>query len=433
MASKGSHKTEEKKYRYVPQESKESKPSPPTIKTEEKSYHYAPPEKKEGSSLTVILAAVILVFIFLSLAGFLYIFLSKPSVPPVVIPPNQTNVTGNQTNGTIILCDDACKLKLAVDSIKPEICKNITDSSIRQNCFLQLSNVSLSACIELENKSVLKDCVILHAKRNNDTRTCSYLKEPDTSPCLAAVDPCYAKSGEERAICLALGKKNYTLCGSYQECIFNYSITTRSTDACHTLTEKAEEYACRALALNTNECATLTLNSQRDLCYQVYAIRINNSNLCTRISNDSLYAVECLSHFAVVNMDYKVCDAGLFFNNRWHCYANFSLNSGNVSGCVAIDKLASTSRFSCFYNFAKNHGDPSACDLINDLGLSTSCYVGAIMNNTNLDYTSCANIGPVQWKNKCYTESAKLRNDSAFCDYIQTENEKNSCLSEFTK
>jgi len=423
--AKASAREEDKKpYKFVP---KETSPTP-QIKTEEKKFKYAPTEPKSEGSTILIFVSVILILFIISTGIFLYNFMSKAPPPPVIIPPNETNITGNQTNVTVT-CDDQCQLEKAVSTQTPDICRNISNVTTSQNCFFLLSNASINACLEMQNKSYLKSCVIYHAKLKKDVKTCNYLKEPDASECLSAVDPCYSKKEYERAICLALARKNYTECDGYNECYYTYSMTTRNADACQALSSEAEQSACSSISLNTDNCADLSERTLRDLCYQIYAVKINDSNKCIKISNDSLYAVECLSYFAISKGDYSVCDAGLEFNNRWSCYTNFSLGTGNVSGCVGIHPLATTAKFNCFFTFGKNFGDPSACDLLGDPGQASTCYVGTIMNNPNLNYTKCAAISVTTWKNKCYTESAKMKNDSSLCDFITTENEKNGCLS----
>ncbi len=392
----------------------------------EKKYKFQDSGKKEDNVMVFALIGALLFFIVIIIGAILFFFLGKAPVP--VIVGNITNVTSNITNVTITQCDDSCLLALALSTNDFVTCKNISDGLIKTNCLTKFSNLSQDACLELINGSAFISCINYHAKTNNDTSICLKLNGPDATTCLISIDPCYAKNGSEQKICLANEKNSVNACNNDKECIFNFSISKMNPDSCSALADNADMYACRSLATDADKCYDLALRSQRDLCYEIYAIRSNNPILCTPITPDGQYALECATHFAAKLNNYKLCDV-VVLNNRWSCYSNYSLSTANISGCQAIDKLAPTARFACFNDFAKKFGDPSVCGQIGDEGFEISCYVGSMMNNTKLDVSKCGAIDPVVWENKCFTQYAKLKNDSSFCNYIGTENEKISCIS----
>lgn len=409
-----------KKYRGIPP----VKAGP--VGPEEKKHSFEASEDKESRNMMFLIIGFLLILIIIGVGVLVFLFLSRLQPPVPVVTPNVTDIA-NLTNITPTECDDTCMLQLAINTTSLDLCNKINSSSIQQNCYSLLANLSLTACLNLEDKSRLKDCVILHALKNSDTGICSNLAEPDATACLAKVDPCYAKNGTEKNLCLALSKKSYSLCKGDEECLFNYSQTTGTTAACGEL-GKVKGAACKSIVLKKDECYDLPTQSERDYCYQLYAIGVDDKVICTMTYPDSLYALNCHSYFASKLSDLSVCDS-LSLNNRWDCYTNFSMGTTNVSGCVKIHRLATTSRFRCFFEFAKKWGDPSACDLINDPGQTTTCYVGSIMNNSNLDYQNCDDVDRTVWKNKCYTQSAKNNKDSTICDYITTELERKGCLA----
>jgi hypothetical protein len=161
----------------------------------------------------------------------------------------------------------------------------------------------------------------------------------------------------------------------------------------------------------------------------MYANLSDDPLICTLINPDTLYSFNCFSHFALKEEDLSICDY-LSLDYRWDCYSNYSFVTKDLSGCKNINKLATTSRFRCFYDYAKSYGDPSACDYINDPSPTITCYVGAMMNNTNLDYSTCSGVVVTQWRNKCYMQSAILNENPSLCNMIETESERNNCLSQ---
>jgi hypothetical protein len=381
---------------------------------------------KEGNVRILILIGIMLVLIVAGVALLVFLLMGRVIPPLGVVFPNITP-GGNQPNATAG-CGDECLFQQALNATSPGFCDQMTNATFRNDCYIALSNVSLDACTKIQDHASLEGCIEKFAVMDNMTDICLYLPEPAATACMAMIDPCYQKTGTGRSLCLALEKKNSSLCGSDKECIYNYSLSTGESIACDALPEQPEQYACNSVVLGKDECSSLT-GAGRDLCYEIYAQRTNNEFFCNSITPNGLYALDCVSYFVSRGADYGTCDNLLTLNNRWSCYTNYSLGTGNVSGCVAIDPLASSFRFSCLYQFAKKFGDPSACDLINETYAINTCYVGSIMNNTNLDYTHCQAVGQVIWRNKCYTQSALQRNDPSLCNLIQTENEKASCIN----
>jgi len=394
--------------------------SPPEYKNK-----YETPEDKESRNRIFILIGIMLVLIVVGVALLALLFMGRLLPPAQITLPNAT-VGGNLTNATIGGCGDACLYQQAMNLTDADYCRQILDAKLKNDCYIALSNVSLTACVNVQDHATLAGCVNKFALLMNQTDICTYLPEPQATSCMAQIDPCYLNNGTPRLLCLALEKKNVSQCGADTDCIFNYSIATSNTVDCGVITQRPAQYACVASITGQDKCHDLS-GAEKDLCYEIFAMRTNNSLYCTATTPDSRYMLDCIGYFVKHGADYSLCNS-LTLNNRWQCYTNYSLGTGNTSGCVAIDPLASSFRFSCFFQFAKQWGDPSACDLINDAGQAVTCYVGSIMNNTNLDYRNCRDIGPIVWRNKCYTEYAKMSNDTSICNFIDTANEKSSCV-----
>jgi hypothetical protein len=390
-----------------------------------KKYKYIPPEKKESNNMLFLTIAILLVLIIIGVGALLFIFMQWIEKPaPPIDQNNITNIT-NITNVSAI-CDDQCMYDLAIKNNNFDHCNQINDSSISENCFMHFANTTLSACLKLTDTENMVACVELHAMEQNDTGICNNLNTTAAKICKEKVVPCSSKAGLEYSLCMALAKNDYGFCNSDEKCLLEYAKATGTTDACTKIPDAVKESSCKSIILDQDFCYLLPLTAQKDLCYQTYAMEEDDSLICTQITSDTAYSLECLSYFATKESNLNLCNS-LSLNNRWSCYTNYSFTTKDLTGCSSIDKLATTSRFRCFFEFAKMHGDPSACDSIEDPGQVTSCYVGSILNNLNLDHTKCAAINLDEWKNRCYLESARLNNDASFCNFIETENERKNC------
>lgn len=407
-----------------PEETPEEKLEEPL---EEKPYRYGKDEAKPP----VLLIGVLLILIIV-IGGGLLVLLSQTSgpedqLPP--LPPNQTNQTANQTNVTnVTVCDDQCIYTRAINTQNVSDCALLSGDSMGQDCYYQLSQMSLDACKALTDASKKKICVTSFAVAGKDISLCDLITE-GRDQCRLAVDPCV--NSEERAICLALLNNNAALCGGNSTCLLNYSITKRNATSCELITEMAQSTACISAARMVDKCYALPTVAEQDLCYQLYATYINDYVVCSEISPGSDYAVDCYSYFAALRDDLNICKI-FSLNERWDCYTHFSLASGDLDGCRAIDSLATTARFHCAFEYAKQYGNAGACEVIESLGVKSTCYQGAIIySNQNLNWTYCKDVVDFDWRNKCYTEAAKLDDNVSLCDYTQNGYSGEACITAY--
>jgi hypothetical protein len=389
----------------------EAPPRKPEETPEDKPYRYTQEEAKPP-----ILVIGLLLVLIIVIGGALLVFMTQQPGPEVQPPPtNQTNQT-NQTNMTnVTVCDDQCLYTRAITDQNVSDCQLISDESLRQDCYYQLSQMSLDACKALTDAAKKQSCMTSFAVAGNDIALCDLITA-GRDECRLAVDPCI--NAEDRALCLALLDNDPSLCGD-NTCLLNYSLTKRNATACELITDTATSKACVSTVKVIDKCYELPTVAEQDLCYQLYATYSNDYIICTDISPGSDYAVDCYSYFAAQRNDLTICDI-FQLNERWDCYTHYALVSGDLEGCREVDPLATTHRFNCVFEYAKQYGNPAACEVIEALSTKSTCYQGVIIySNQNLDWTYCAGVTNFDWRNKCYNEAAKLYDDISICDYTQ--------------
>ncbi len=392
-----------------------------------KSYRY----NREERNKTIVLIGVLLVLIVVIGGALLFIISQKAPVSPV--GQNQTNQSSppviivnasNQTNVTPT-CDDQCLLSKAVSDRSFQECQQISSEATRQSCYSQLSGVSLDACKALSNSTARDSCVTAFAVAQSDITICDSLTTAKPS-CQLAVDPCINAS--DKKLCAALDSSDPAKCGTDQDCILNFSLTAKNASSCGLLADAVTAKACASGVTYSDKCSDLPLLAQRDLCYQLYATYSNDYLECTQITRDSDYATSCFSYFAAKLGNMTICNY-FSLDQKWACLREYSLQSGDLGGCEAIDPLATTNRFLCVFNYSIKFGNPAACQAITEsLGEVSTCYQGAIIyQNQNLDWHYCANVTDFVWQNACYTAAAKLDDNVTLCSYISADFARQSC------
>jgi len=394
--------------------------------------------KEDDGRHTILLIGVLLVLIVIVGGGLLMLLTHKGSgtqpagnasniTPPAgnqTLPPEQ-NITANET-----ACDDSCMLAKAVDSANYSACYGLPSDQLIQSCLAQLSPASLDACRALQESAAKTSCISSFASSSGNLSLCDLIIE-GRDGCRKAVDACI--DSDDQALCRALEAKDPKLCAGSQECIFDYAMEAKSDAACALIQNKPVSAACGSAALGSDKCSALGLLPEKDYCYQLYAVQTYDLYLCDRINRNTVYDLECLSYFAGNENDLRICDRdSLSLDSKWACYTNFSLISGNFSGCEGIHKLATTNRFRCAFEYGKKYGNPAACQLIEELPTRSTCYEGVIIySNENLNWTYCGDVTNFNWRNKCFSESAMLYDDVTICDYLPDSYARESCIDAY--
>lgn len=387
----------------------------------------------DNSKSPVILIGVLLIAIILVGGALLFVITNKQApvvTPPVNItqPPPIANVT-NVTSPPV--CDDQCILSQAIANQNSSACEAISSSSIQQSCFQQLSNVSLDACKSVADQNIRNACITSFAVSSKDSTLCDLLTNTKAQ-CQLAVDPCL--NSTDKKLCYALDMNDSSKCLGDTQCLLNYSSIRHDASACSGIADTVTSTACASAATLNDKCGGLSETANRDLCYDLYATYSSNYIFCTYITSDSIYSLDCYSHEAALMGNLSICNAdGLTLDNLWACYRNYSLISGDLSGCNAIDKLATTNRYLCASQFAIKYGNPAACEVIVDsLQERSTCYEGAIIYSPqNLNWQTCGNVSDFNWQNECYVEAAKLDHNESLCNLISASYAQQSCMASY--
>jgi hypothetical protein len=293
-----------------------------------------------------------------------------------------------------------------------------------------MSNVSLAACEAVADGATKQSCITSFAVSTNNISLCG--QAANRTVCRLAVDPC--ADAADPVLCSALDKSDPSLCDSDAACLLNYSFDKGSASSCNLISDPAVATACSATVKNQDDCYGLSLQAQQDYCHELYATYTDNYSICASISSDSSYSLSCLSSFAASLHNFSICNqGGLSLDSLWACYINYSLATGDLTGCQQIASLATTNLYTCVSGYANKFGDPAACNLINiTLSERDTCYEGAIIyQNSNLNWSDCAGILDADWENECYAQAAILQNDSSICDHATGTGAMQNCLNAY--
>lgn len=374
-------------------------------------YKYAMPREKQ-KMLWANAACVALIILVTAFIIFFLLYSGK-------IPENQESglfdEIGETSMGSQPPCGDDCLLQNAIADRAAASCVDIANESKRQDCYVRIAAYSVETCLKLENYSQKKSCTVFHAVRLDNAELCTDLNASDREQCISQADSCYAAAPAEKPSCKALSQKDYRFCEKESECILLFAQQNGDVTACNELTTRLKRNICVSIALKKDECASLPSGDEIDSCREAYALRTNQSSVCSFIAMDSGHMLNCYSHFAVQGRNMNLC-SGMGPAMQWNCYREYARRTGDMTGCTRIINSSATREF-CFMDIAKIFGNPQACEfLAPDPETRQTCFTGAIQNNSMLVHDKCANLSRGEWSMRCYANAAKLERNISVCD-----------------
>ncbi|MEW6528953.1 MAG: hypothetical protein AB1391_03625 [Candidatus Micrarchaeota archaeon] len=343
---------------------------------------------------------------------------------PFTIIQNNTQV--NET----FLCDDACFLSLAIEKADSSFCKNISPKR-SDECWQMFSNFELSSCLNLKNYSAKKNCINVFINESKNLSLCNYLEGVDKDQCeKKTYRPCINVSESENELCFALTYNDSSYC-TKTDCIITYAKRRNDILACDVLSSNSEKYACKSVVTNFDQCSILSGVYTLNYCYQLAAQYSNDYSYCDLITDEGAYQYTCYLNAAIKTGKYSYCaKTGLEYRGK--CYNEYSLETMDINGCLAANSTYTTGTADgCLRAFALKFSEPSACNYISSISIKTNCYANTIFQTFNLTIEKCSGIGHQDWKDRCFTETAKIHDNLAICEKILGRDELNRCRAYF--
>jgi hypothetical protein len=299
----------------------------------------------------------------------------------------------------------------------------------RDDCILPLSNDSLSNCLQLtayENKIL---CLTHLAYATDNITICDLMGPDERQPCLEDLSPpcTFVLDADEKARCFAFAYQNYTLCRD-DECLLDYAFEFSEEEACRLIESEPRMNGCLSATKHRDMCKDLE-GSNKDLCYYIYALGDGSPRMCYYINGkyETEMALQCFTHFAIEDLNPSLCSAVLV-TNRWACYTDYAIETGDKGGCYAIDTRAEASREDCFEQYAYAYDDLLSCNEIETPYVRQICYSALIFDPEEITLAECNGITLPEWKDKCFQELARQEDSQTYCNYIVSQTVKDNCI-----
>ncbi|MFA5108370.1 MAG: hypothetical protein WC492_02440 [Candidatus Micrarchaeia archaeon] len=365
------------------------------------------------------------------------------TIEPVVIP---VEVVQNTTNTSVqaspcagfdnIVSSDACFSALAKEKGDFAYCENIYSISDMDSCLLPFALSDEKLCQKLSSSKSKQDCYESAAIRLNDTDYCVKISDSQRKEnCLKAVSPpCSFEADEQsKQECLAVHYNSSSYCKN-PSCFFELGVQNNNSGACIEIGDgqRALMSACKAvIANNSAVCNESGISTIADYCYQLSAYQLNNYNWCLLGTPGGKYVNECVTHFAVQNLNPSLCRDISPETERDNCYINYSAGTGNSSICKRV--INSLLQSECYFRTATRNGDLSACNALAYSG-RTNCYNIVITGSVPIPTAdSCKAIIDIDpWLYRCYSQYAWQSKDKSACNLIENKKYKDDCIFRFS-
>ena len=380
----------------------------------------------------------------LSLSILLLLFGCAQQQPPVVQEtPSQAgaaqqNSSANATaaqaapcsTGNVVQKDD-CFLALAKGNSDPQACRNIYSVGVLDSCYALFADTNLGICKMISNAGMKDACLAKNAQAQKSSDICNLIVDDGKrQACLAGVLPrCMLLNVEDRPLCMALEKGNYSICDS-DPCLEAYAANTSDKGACESIAKENERLYCEAVAdRNVQDCSNTNVSFMKDWCAQHAAEALGNQYGCAIATPSGDYSNGCYLDFAVKMNDSSICKSAEPESARDNCYSNYSAQTATVGACANV--VASINQVGCYYTAARLNRMPSLCNLLQTASWRTSCYSMSITGQIGPLPSDCALVSNSDWRDQCYRAAALEMYNQSYCGSIVQNATKVSCDSLF--
>jgi len=368
---------------------------------------------------------------------------TEPSVnEPPASPQIQPGKNNSTPSGPVTPClegnilqKDECFAALAKKNSDPTTCGGIYSIEKLDECYGYFADSSMEYCRKINDAEKRAACLTKNAKLQKSDEACRLIEnEALRANCLKEViPPCMMILDEEqRALCIALEKNDYTKCTS-DGCFAAYAQTRKDENACGLINSEPSRFACRAVVKeDISQCKLAALAAIQDSCVENASKTLDDKYGCDLATPGSEYSNRCYLYFAVKNSDMNVCRKAYQEEQRDSCYSDYAGLMGNISSCARV--INSLNKISCYMHAAKANRMPSLC---NPLGIDSQmrdCYSGSILYLDEGPLPSdCQYVASSDWKNKCYYRAALKTYNKTLCTMIDEGPDKKDCDDLFGK
>lgn len=202
----------------------------------------------------------------------------------------------------------------------------------------------------------------------------------------------------------------------HHQCAPFYIINVVSSNECERLADKTDYFHCyHHLAKKLKDetfCAKLDGYYQKN-CYEDLALLKLDHNICKIAFQEGQKdhnLGKCYGQIAARSKNFAICDELTNYSDKNLCYADFN-DAVIASQDSSLCDMAGNYKNECYQQIALQTLNASLCDFTS---YPDNCYL--IIAEDSGDETLCKKIRNIDWRERCYYETAQLTNNPELCN-----------------
>ena len=286
----------------------------------------------------------------------------------------------------------------ALNSNDPGLCAAITDSQLRDSCYI-------ATVPTFGDVSVCERCVVYLSRDN----------------CVVAT----AKEKGDMALCARV-RTNTDAQPLRRSCYRDFAATIDDAEECRWIEDVDVRNECLARFQEQRTeglCKALNAGELQDDCFSSLAERSGNSTYCEQISSESAKST-CIAAVARTLTDIALCGNVSIEGERDDCYRAIAIELKDFSLCDSI--VNEGIKNTCLSPIAIANADLSLCGLVTDPAISDDCYLG--ISARGWDATVCANIQDAASKDLCLAAIVAFTPSMDICTAMADQSIREACI-----
>ncbi len=341
---------------------------------------------------------------------------------------------------------DYCYKTVAEAKSNLQICDEIFDAGIKNECKISIAAQNLDINYCLSNSDMLNECLTRIAASSSSHLVCNLIDDANeaeycynavgrlnfTSDCGSIIlqpykDLCFKLNAVKVSDCNKI--QNLTIKG---ECYRQIEMKIQDEEECIRLSDEESRNMCfievSLSGKNVSLCSYIINKEMKDICFYQNALLDGNSLHCGLINSASLRD-SCFFETAKIKGDEAVCKKIVESDNKSKCFYYAALVKFDEQICFKIDNSKAIDE--CIFETALRTSAAEKCHKIANKPLISECeQVADLLNKTEKARQSFQEC----WKNtedkarwSCYFQLASDTNAAGFCSLIEEQKFKDSC------
>ena len=285
----------------------------------------------------------------------------------------------------------------------------------------------IQLCNKEPSQLKIDQCLQNYSLEFNNISACREMKELNVDACIKEI----AVNLLSYDTCKEIKLKNVSI---RDQCFYDIAVELKDNSGCTQIIDAAKTNTCSAIIAaeekSIEACKKISVESDKDVCFNALAIGMADYVICTYISTaktaTGFKKDNCLETLLANHKEETLCTYFIDKDKTNSCYFEVGKEERNPLICKKSTDLNKTDN--CIKEVAMLEEDSDYCLQIQNTNVFQECVIA--VSEANPEKKACELITDLGTKDTCYYNTAKVTKKDSFCDLVIDNGIRDTCNDE---